>query len=200
MKALWSRFKMLGYFLLITGCTNMCSKGRKDLTPEEVVQNYLDISLNMDSLDQKPYLVNLTTGTLRNALTSAQDETVTKAFIDKHYHLEAYAVVERRDRTPRETEITFALTYRDLGPDGKTKPEEATQIATENTVSVVREKGAWAIRDVLGKTTTIDFPVQQGASMTPDAGEVAGEAVDPNAVPPVEEEEGDQETSEEPAE
>ena len=78
-------------------------------------------------------------------------------------------MVERRDRTPRETEVTFVLTYRDLGEEGKLKPEEAPQVSTENTVAVVKEKGAWAIRAVLGKSTTIDFPVQQGAIVKPPA-------------------------------
>ncbi|NRA63750.1 MAG: hypothetical protein HRU19_04660 [Pseudobacteriovorax sp.] len=164
-----TKIKVILCFLLITGCSSMCSKGRKDLTPEEVVQSYLDLSLNMTNIDQKPYLVNLTTGTLKNALLSANDETMTNAFLKKHYHLEAYAVVERRDRTPRETEVTFVLTYRDLGEEGKLKPEEAPQVSTENTVAVVKEKGAWAIRDVLGKSTTIDFPVQQGAIVKPPA-------------------------------
>jgi len=155
----------------LIGCTGMCSKKRQDLTPEEVVQTYLDISLNMQSLNQKALLVNLTTGNLRDALEQASDEVFTSAFITQNFHLESYSVVERRDRTPRETEITFLLTYRNLGQDRSTKPEDAAQTKTENTVSVVRYKGAWAIRDVLGKHTTIDFPLSQGSIITPGDGE-----------------------------
>jgi hypothetical protein len=137
------------------------------MTPEEVVQTYLDFSLNMTSLDQKPALLNLTTGNLRDALEQASDEVITSAFINKNYHLESYSVVERRDRTPRETEITFLLTYRDLGEGRQLAADEAPQVKTENTVSVVRYKGAWAIRDVLGKSTTIDFPLSQGSEIRP---------------------------------
>ncbi|MFW7379447.1 MAG: hypothetical protein ACOH5I_11610 [Oligoflexus sp.] len=151
----------------LIGCTGMCSKSRQDMPPEEVVQTYLDISLNMSSLEQKPVLINLTTGNLRDALEQASDDVFTSAFITQNYHLESYSVVERRDRTPRETEITFLLTYRNLGPERELKPEDAPQIKTENTVSVVRYKGAWAIRDVLGKNTTIDFPLSQGSVITP---------------------------------
>ncbi|SMF34568.1 hypothetical protein [Pseudobacteriovorax antillogorgiicola] len=159
--------KLIVSFLILAGCTSMCGKGRKDLTPEEVVQAYLDISLNMTDLGQRVQLLNLTTGSLHAAIEKASDETVSKAFIDKRYHLEAYSVVERRDRTPRETEITFVLTYRDLGNNPDQAPAEAAQITTENTVAVVKYKGAWAIRDVLGKNTTIDFPTQQGAEIKP---------------------------------
>lgn len=143
----------------LIGCSGMCSRSRQDMTPEEVVQSYLDISLNMKSLSEKPLLINMTTGNLRDALEQAPDEVFTNAFITQNYHLESYSVVERRDRTPRETEITFLLTYRNLGPDRSIPPEDAPQVKTENTVSVVRYKGAWAIRDVLGKNTSIDFPL-----------------------------------------
>ncbi len=152
---------LLANLLFLAGCSQMCSPNRKDMTPEEVVQRYLDISLNMTDIGEREYLINLTTGTLRDALEQATDETLQNAFINQNFHLEGYSVVERRDRTPRETEITFLLTYRNLGPERQLKPEEAPQISTENTVAVVKYKGAWAIRDVIGKTTTIDFPIEQ---------------------------------------
>lgn len=152
---------MLASLLFLVGCSQMCSPSRQDMTPEEVVQRYLDYSLNMTDVSQREYLVNLTTGSLRDALEQASEETLQNAFINQNFHLEGYSVVERRDRTPRETEITFLLTYRNLGPERALKPEEAPQISTENTVAVVKYKGAWAIRDVIGKTTTIDFPIEQ---------------------------------------
>lgn len=158
---------LVGCFVFLIGCTGMCTKSRHDMTPEEVVQAYLDISLNMRSLNQKPLLINLTTGNLRDALEQADDEVFTSAFISQHYHLESYSVVERRDRTPRETEITFLLTYRNLGEDRSLALEDAPQIKTENTVSVIRYRGAWAIRDVLGKSTTIDFPLSQASVIRP---------------------------------
>lgn len=155
--------KVLLAIVFLAGCNNMCEKSRVDLSPEEVVQAYLDISLNMTELEDKARLLNLTTGNLQSAIEQASDETIRNAFIAKRYHLEAYSVVERRDRTPRETEITFVITYRDLGKDPEANPAESPQVSTENTVSVIKFKGAWAIRDVLGKNTTIDFPTKQGA-------------------------------------
>jgi hypothetical protein len=144
-------------FLLLIGCTKMCSSGRDSMTPEEVVQMYLDISLNMTEVGQKKELMKLTTGNLKNALEGASDDVITSAFIKQHLKLDRYSVVERRDRTPRETEITFYLSYRNLGPDKSAKLENAPQTTTENTVSVVKRDGAWYIADVLGKKTSIDF-------------------------------------------
>jgi hypothetical protein len=144
-------------FLILVGCSKMCGSGREDMTPEQVVQAYLDISLNMTEVGQRQELLKLATGNLKSALEQASDNVITAAFIKQNYKLERYSVVERRDRTPRETEITFLLTYKNLGPDKATKIEEAPTTTTENTVSVVREDGAWYIRDVLNKKTAIDF-------------------------------------------
>jgi hypothetical protein len=132
------------------------------MTPEQVVQNYLDLSLNMTDVTEKPKLINLTIGNLREALEQASDDLVSQAFINKNYHLEQYSIIERRDRTPRETEITFMIVYRDLGKDRKLEPEKAPKVVTENTVALLKYKGAWAIHDVLGKKTSIDFPLPDG--------------------------------------
>ncbi len=156
--------------LFLIGCTKMCGQGREDLTPEQVVQLYLDISLNMTKVEQKQDLMLLTTGNLKNALVQAPDDIITKAFIKQNYQLERYSVIERRDRTPRETEITFSLVYLNLGPDKKVKPTDAPRTTTENTLSVVREGGAWYIRDVLGKKTSIDFLLEEQIKAAPGPG------------------------------
>ncbi len=163
-------FAPLLSFLFLIGCSKMCSSGREDMTPEQVVQTYLDISLNMTKVSQKQDLMKLTTGNLKNALTQAPDDIIMSAFIKQNYKLERYSVIERRDRTPRETEITFLLTYRNLGPDKKADPETAPKTTTENTLSVVKEDGAWFIRDVLGKKTSIDFLLDEEIKAAPGPG------------------------------
>ncbi len=175
--------------LALIGCTKMCGSGREGMTPEQVVQAYLDISLNMTEVGQRRELLKLTTGNLKNALEQASDDVISSAFIKQNYKLERYSVVERRDRTPRETEITFLLAYRNLGEGKSIKPEDSPQTTTENTVSVVRNQGAWYIRDVIGKKTSIDFIL--GDEIRPDpngTSELDGEPandppLDPNAAP-----------------
>lgn len=162
------RLVSLFSFFLLIGCTKMCNSGRESMTPEEVVQAYLDISLNMTEVGQKKELLKLTMGNLKGALEGASDDVITSAFIKQNFKLDRYSVVERRDRTPRETEITFTLSYRNLGPDKAAKLETAPQTTTENTVSVVKRDGAWYISDVLGKKTSIDFIL--GDEIKPAAG------------------------------
>ena len=154
-------------FMFLASCSKMCGTSRSDMSPEQVVEAYLDTSLNMNDIKEKQRLLSLTTGNLQNALASASNEIIEQAFINKHYQLERYSVVERRDRTPRETEITFELVYRNLGEKRSTPTDESPKITTENTVSVIKEKGLWRIRDVLGKKTEIDFPVREAEKITP---------------------------------
>ncbi len=151
--------------IAVTGCTSMCSSNRSGMTPEQVVEAYLDVALNMKDVSERDLLVEYTTGTLKSAIESASPETIKSAYVNRHYQIQNYSVVERRDRTPRETEITFQLTYADLG-SGEKDVKEAPKVTTENTVAVVKASGIWLIRDVLGNKTSIDFPVSEAARIT----------------------------------
>ncbi len=147
--------------LIITGCTRFCGLSHSDMNPEQVVEAYLNIALNMASVSERSALMEFTTGNLKNAIAQASDETIKAAYIDRKYKIESYSVVERRDRTPRETEITFRLSYKDFGATEPKPGAETTapQVITENTVSVVRENKLWLIKDVMGNRTSVDFPV-----------------------------------------
>lgn len=169
--------------LFITGCTSFCGTKRSDLTPEQVVEKYLDISLNMTDVKQRDLLLDYATGNLKNAIESATPEVIKAAYIDRRYNMQTYSVVERRDRTPRETEVTFQLTYNDLGTDGKTTAENAPKVTTENSVSVVKENGIWLIRDVLGNKTSIDFPVSEESRITAKPGVITNPDLDEKEEP-----------------
>lgn len=167
MKGMSSTLSLLITVLLAISCTNSCED---ELGPEEVVESYLDIALNMTQPEEKESLMALTTGSLKAAISSASNETIKSAYIDKSYKMGYYSVVERRDRTPRETEVTFLLNYKDLGKKGEAvKEDEAATITTENTVIVIRENEEWLIREVLGQKSTIDFPVSEASRITAKA-------------------------------
>jgi hypothetical protein len=154
------RFFAVPFCLIaIIGCERFCEKSHKKMTPEEVVEAYLNVAFNMTSVSQRTKLMKYTTGPLREAIAQVSVDTIRRAYIERNYKPESYTVVERRDRTPRETEITFQLVYRELGKDPKKKPEDTPLVTTENTVSVVKEKDLWLIRNVLNKKTTFDFPL-----------------------------------------
>jgi len=163
MSAAFKWASILTLSLSLLGCVRSCEGKREGLPPEKVVESYLNTALNMRRVEQREELLQFTTGRLKEALASASEETIKSAYVNRHYEIESYAVIERRDRTPRETEITFRLRYKDLGTaDARpTDTKSAPTVQTENSVALIKEKGAWFIRDVVGAKTSIDFPVSQ---------------------------------------
>ena len=126
------------------------------MSPEQVVESYLNIALNMTEVSQRDELIVYTVGALREAIEGADKSVIKQNFIDRHYNLKRFTLVERRDITPREVEITFQLEYNELEKKDS-KPDESALVKTENTVSVIRKQGYWFIRDVIGAKTSIDF-------------------------------------------
>jgi len=167
---------LLMLLLTIAGCSKLCGVSHTRMNPDQVVEAYLNRALNMTSVSQRADLMEYTTGNLKASIAQASDEVIRAAYVDKRYKIESYSVIERRDRTPRQTEITFRLVYRDLGTDGNQPPSEAPMVTTENTVDVVRENKLWLIRDVLGNKATIDFPLAQAARIDVKPGTVTRES------------------------
>ena len=159
---------IIGLMLVCFGsCAKMCQKKHSDMSPEEVVEAYLDVALNMTAVKQRVFLLQYTTGQLYEAINQVSDDIIEDAYITKKYKLKSYTVVERRDRTPRETEITFELIYDDYGDESDEDGNEVAKITSENTVSVVRSQGLWLIRNVLNKKPSFYFP--KGSEIKADA-------------------------------
>lgn len=155
--------------IILVSCTSLCQKAHQQMSPEEVVEAYLNVAFNMTDTKQKVYLIKYTTGPLKEAIQRVSDEVIFKAYIEKKYKLQSYSVIERKDKTPRETEITFKLVYQVLQPqDNLTRSESLPLITTENTVAVVRENNLWLIRNVLNKKSAIDFPLAMAAEVKGD--------------------------------
>lgn len=154
-------FKMICLLLLVASCEKQCT-GSGEIPAEKVVEIYLNIALNMEKVEQKNDLMHYTTGELKDALADASDETIIKAYIEKRYKINSFALVGRKDRTPAETEITYKLQYKEL-PEGSVDESLAVSVDTENTVVLVRENSRWLIREVVGNNTSFDFPVNSNS-------------------------------------
>jgi len=164
-------FKKYSIFIILVmlgSCSKLCTRAHIDMTPEEVVEAYLNQAFNMTNVSQRVDLMKYTRGPLRSSIEAASDQTIKEAYIDKRYLLERYSIVERRDRTPRETEITFETVYKQLakdGPDDSLESSEIPTVTTENTVSVIRDSKIWYINDVLNKKSSFDFPITQDSEI-----------------------------------
>jgi len=145
-----------------------CKKSHDTMTAEDVVQEYLETALNMENIEEKESLIQYATGNLKAALVNADEKTLMDAYINRKYDLKAFSIIKRRDRTPREIEITFQLSYIDYGAKKNESPTQGSKgvlVTTENTVAVIKEKNLWLIRDVLGSSTRLDFPLGEGTKI-----------------------------------
>ncbi len=141
------------------GCVQTCESKRLKMSPDKVVEEYLDTAFGMTDMGQKELLLSYTTGKLRNALKSATDEKFEEAFLKRKFKLESYSIVERTDISPNDVAIVFQLKYRN-NFDKQEGADESPLVTTENTVRVVRKKQkVWFVEDVLSADTTIDFPL-----------------------------------------
>ncbi len=156
--------------LFIVGCTKMCSPSRKDMTPEEVVEAYLNTTLNMTKITEVNQLVSYTLGNLRQVLQATPDETFQKAFIEKSYKLHRFTIVERKDVTPREAEITYQLQFNQFDKAQNIDEANAALMTTEHTLSMIKKDSVWYIQDLLGSKATIEFPVTPESTITPTNG------------------------------
>jgi hypothetical protein len=137
------------------------------MTAEQVVEAYLNVALNMEKLEQKALLLDYATGELKDAIAGASDETMKKAYLERRYTLKRFTLIRRQDHTPRETEITYQLTYNEL-PEDVSEESKAVTVTTENTVQLVKEKSLWFIRNVIGSKTSFDFPISAVEKITPN--------------------------------
>jgi deoxyribodipyrimidine photolyase-like uncharacterized protein len=157
---------MFSLSAIMVACTSTCQKNHKAMSAEQVLEAYLDIALNFQSLDQKDQLISYTTGSLEAALAGSPDEIMRKAYLDKRYQVESFFVIKRNDRTPRETEISYHIKYKTT-ESREQSFDSVPVIDAENTVLMIKEKGAWRIEDVLGNAASFEFPVTKANEIKP---------------------------------
>ena len=150
--------KILLLAMVMTACFTWCDPKRESMTAVQVLEGYIEVSTSMTDLEQRETLLGYTGGALRAALEGATDEEITNAFIERKFELDSFSIVTRRDRTPREVEITFRISYYDRNDIASN--DEAPLVATTNTVTLLKENSMWSITDVIGaKDAEIHFGV-----------------------------------------
>ena len=150
--------KILLLAMVMTACFTWCEPKRESMTAVQVLEGYIEVSTSMTDLEQREALLEYTGGALRAALEGATDEEITNAFIERKFDLDSFSIVTRRDRTPREVEITFRISYYDR--QGIEPNDEPPLVATTNTVTLLKDNNMWSITDVIGsKDTEIHFGV-----------------------------------------
>lgn len=135
-------------------------KTRKDLTAEQVLEQYLNTVFSVKDLADRQNLLMFTTGSLKEALSKAEDSVFEEAYLRHKYKLLRYSLISRRDQTPMEAHLTYQLVYQD--EENREGQPDQHEYTIENTVSMVRQDEKWFIQEVLGnKKTNLDFPIPE---------------------------------------
>lgn len=150
------------------GCAFQCSQTRQDQSPEQVLEKYLDLAFNISKVEQKKLLLEYTYGPLKAAIASATDETFHDAYIKNKYKLEGFSIISKKERTPRETEITYQLDYKEFSDPAI---KDGVFISTKNTIILVKENKKWYVKEVSGSKTQIEFPIYPQDTILPSTSE-----------------------------
>ncbi len=163
---------LLLIFLFLQACTcesRYTDKDHSEMSAEDVVKAYLETVFNITNFKQKEDLMHLTTGELRSSLAQADEETFKTAYMLGRYKLKEFAILNRRDRTPKAIDITYELKYVETSAADKTE----AFITTENTVSLLQEDDdKWYISEVVGNITSMEFPDIRSTHIKPEKKEI----------------------------
>ncbi|NBW80762.1 hypothetical protein EBR21_03315 [bacterium] len=182
-------------FFLVSGCGPVRCGARVDISPEDQLNNYITLAVNITRMDQREELENLTTGEFRDHLTSSSPEAFKKAYLDRRYDFDAYEVISKSEvEAGREIQLEYRMKFRTwlTGEDNKRAPvQEIRSLATMKYTN-----GQWAIASIKPLDSEYNWDVGlplEGVStqgITPDSpvvdpyAEEADGAVPAAAVPP----------------
>ena len=139
-------FLALG-FLSMSACTN----DRIDDTPAKALENYIQISFNAKTAEDKKKLEDLLTGDTRERLAKWSDEQFLKAFVESKKKFENLKILENKKVNDHEVALTYELAYQEGGPE---KPAQITQ---RKLCSVVSQNGDWKIKEVRSIRESIEY-------------------------------------------
>jgi hypothetical protein len=141
-----------------SGCSFRGCSSKKDIAPEDQLHSYITTAVNVTSSEDKEKLIELTSGELRRAISSASEEAFQKAYIEKKYDFRGFELVERRDIEPGKTlELDFRLNYKSWSTGEE--PDLVPFVETLNRAVLTYEHGRWVISNVQSLETSFDWEV-----------------------------------------
>lgn len=149
---MFKKILQIGCFSLILtafACTND-QQASKD--PKQKLNDYITKSFSVKSLDDRNELLGFLTGEAKARLASWSDDQFRDAFVDSKRQFSKFAVKEVKNFSPAQTEITYELAYND-----KDKSGNDTKITNKKMAEMVKENGAWFIKDVHNIKELVEF-------------------------------------------
>ena len=143
--------RMIGFSLIFA-----CTPNIKDSSPARVLENYIQISFQSTSLQDKKRMEELLTGDTKLRLQAWSDEQFTKSFLGLKRKFLGLKILESKKVSDHEVALTYELTYEE-GPLGK-----SAQITQRKLSNIVFEANVWKIKEVRSIRESIEFLEELG--------------------------------------
>jgi hypothetical protein len=129
-----------------------CTPDVVDSTPAKVLESYIQISFNVQSVADKKRMEDLLTGDTKNRLVSWSDDQFMKAFQTAQKKFDTLKTLETKKVNDHEVALTYELSYTE-GPADKT-----AQITQRKLATIVQEDGGgWKIKEVRSIRESIEY-------------------------------------------
>jgi hypothetical protein len=133
--------------MMLSACTDFSS----EVTPAKVLENYIQISFNATSLEDKKKMEEMLTGDTRTRLVSWSDEQFSKAFLGANKKFQGLKILENNKVSDQEVAITYELSFEEGAQD------KITRTTQRKLCAIVKEGGTWKIKEVRSIRESIDY-------------------------------------------
>ncbi|MDR3605932.1 MAG: hypothetical protein P4M08_00965 [Oligoflexia bacterium] len=139
---------LVGIMLISTSCTIKNDTGND---PKKVLQEYISRSFAVKSPSERQDLLTLLTSEAKSRLSAWSDDQFREAFIDSKREFVKLAFTEAKSVSPRETSVTYELSYIDHGKGHDAK------VTQKKLAQMVQEQGKWLIADVKNIKELVEY-------------------------------------------
>jgi hypothetical protein len=128
-----------------------CTPHVLDGTPAKVLENYIQISFNVTSVEDKSRMEALLTGDTKNRLVSWSEDQFMDAFVKNRKKFLGLKTLETKKVNDQEVALTYELSFQE-GP-----PEKTARITQRKLATIVEEGGSWRIKEVRSIRESIEY-------------------------------------------
>jgi hypothetical protein len=147
----------LGLLLFLsTGLISCTSSPEYGSDPKGRLTEYVSRSFSVKAIEDKKALLAFLTGGVKTRLEGWSDDQFREAFVDSKRKFEKLLIREVKPISKSEVQITYELTFHDLGK-GKENQVHESKVTNKKLCQMVLENDTWYISDVRNIKELIEY-------------------------------------------
>lgn len=128
-----------------------CTKSQQEASPVHVLEQYIQISFNVQSLEDKSKMEQLLTGETQKRLASWSNEQFVRAFMETKRKFDSLKVLENKKIGDQEVGLTYELAF--FEGEGSKK----ARTVQRKLAVVTGAPNAWKIKEVRSIRESIEY-------------------------------------------